>query len=1125
MKKNFTKTMGMALLLWLCMGSLFAQNQTSRVLPKVQAENLTLQTAPPTRAATPIFSETFDVGGSQTDSQVPPTTWTIRQGGSSTLLWRRTVETTHKNSAGAAYAPNGSVTNNFADIWFISPRITIPATGVYVLEFWSLVYPYESYGRRCTVAPFTNDTAYNRVHISTTNTETSSFTKIKQFTYEEVSIGAWKKTVLSLAGYAGQSIYIGFQYTGVGPASGGTNPGTNHRWYLDDVKVYERQQNDLEIIAGYYTQVPTTQILPPLSAEVENMGLTTQTNVNMAVTLDGSSLGTPFQIASLANDATTPVLTITPTGQPTLGAHALVYTATSTQGATATTTLNFAGTTNTLALDDSQTGAGGIGATGGNITMGNIFQITATTMLTEVRMGFSNSSDTQRYTISLYQMQGNNLTCVLPAMFTTSPIRRVANFSTQTVPSTLLTPGRYFLCITETDPRTNIGLLQDFNTTKSVCMLSGDSLYPQSNFGAAAIRMILSDPYTKDAAVIAITSPTATSSTSYIVKARIRNNSNTPITSMNVAYKLNNGTPVVQSFTGNLAAGAYTDFTFTTPVTPTAGFHNTLEVYTALSGDQNPANDSKTVELMYNPAPLTLYGYRSYDNLDSPDGIVSFSTSNPATVTSVNGYTDGDNGITTGAFFNDNLYLRSRDPENYAPRNFIKLSTATWTPVTTPITATAYSMTYDYATNSMFAYAYQNTQINLVKMNITTGALITTVGNTARDWAALACHRNGTLYGVDANGNFCRINTSTGAVTEIGHTGINPYYLQSMTFDHNSGRLLWAMYNTDAEGKLMEIDPTTGKAYDYGTLGHNTQVLALYTLYTHTVEIKDAEITAITSPISGPNLTATEHVTATIRNNGNSPISGFGMELTVDNGAPVTETYTGTIAPGATQNYTFTATADLSTVNTTYRIKVRVILAGDQNSSNDSKIVSITHTQGQVEPLTVTAYTPAENATGVSLNTEVSVTFSRNISENSLAGITINNVAANATISGNKLIIAHADFVSGTEYIVAIPANTIVDYNQLIQWKFTTSPLGIATMENNLLIYPNPTSGKLTIDNGQSVIDNIEIFDILGQNVQSNRLVHSSAVTMDVSHLPAGIYLVKVESNGKISTHKLVIGE
>ena len=89
------------------------------------------------------------------------------------------------------------------------------------------------------------------------------------------------------------------------------------------------------------------------------------------------------------------------------------------------------------------------------------------------------------------------------------------------------------------------------------------------------------------------------------------------------------------------------------------------------------------------------------------------------------------------------------------------------------------------------------------------------------------------------------------------------------------------------------------------------------------------------SPESGEGLTATEDITITIENYGTTTQSNIPVSYAIDGGTPVTETYTGSIAAGATDTYTFTAQADLSSPGQSYRVEARTALASDNFDQND----------------------------------------------------------------------------------------------------------------------------------------------------------------------------------------------
>jgi hypothetical protein len=75
------------------------------------------------------------------------------------------------------------------------------------------------------------------------------------------------------------------------------------------------------------------------------------------------------------------------------------------------------------------------------------------------------------------------------------------------------------------------------------------------------------------------------------------------------------------------------------------------------------------------------------------------------------------------------------------------------------------------------------------------------------------------------------------------------------------------------------------------------------------------------------------------------------------------------------------------------------------------------------------------------------------------------------------------------------------------------------TIDNGqLTIYPNPTMGQLTIENGEWRVKNIEVFDINGRKLYPHSTFNSQLSTqIDVSHLSAGIYFVKISTeNGDV---------
>jgi len=71
------------------------------------------------------------------------------------------------------------------------------------------------------------------------------------------------------------------------------------------------------------------------------------------------------------------------------------------------------------------------------------------------------------------------------------------------------------------------------------------------------------------------------------------------------------------------------------------------------------------------------------------------------------------------------------------------------------------------------------------------------------------------------------------------------------------------------------------------------------------------------------------------------------------------------------------------------------------------------------------------------------------------------------------------------------------------------------TQQDIINIYPNPTTGELTITNYKLQITSVEVYDVYGKNLKSNPELNSgvnlkSKIIIDISHLNPGIYFVKV---------------
>lgn len=86
--------------------------------------------------------------------------------------------------------------------------------------------------------------------------------------------------------------------------------------------------------------------------------------------------------------------------------------------------------------------------------------------------------------------------------------------------------------------------------------------------------------------------------------------------------------------------------------------------------------------------------------------------------------------------------------------------------------------------------------------------------------------------------------------------------------------------------------------------------------------------------------------------------------------------------------------------------------------------------------------------------------------------------------------------------------------------------VGINELSNseNIYVYPNPSEGKfqLAMGNGQFAKGTIEVYNVLGQKVESLK-VQGSKVEINLSAQAKGIYFVRVTTAGKSFSQKIVI--
>ena len=76
--------------------------------------------------------------------------------------------------------------------------------------------------------------------------------------------------------------------------------------------------------------------------------------------------------------------------------------------------------------------------------------------------------------------------------------------------------------------------------------------------------------------------------------------------------------------------------------------------------------------------------------------------------------------------------------------------------------------------------------------------------------------------------------------------------------------------------------------------------------------------------------------------------------------------------------------------------------------------------------------------------------------------------------------------------------------------------------ESRLSVFPNPANNQITLDNGQGVMKEVYVYDIMGKEVR-HLAVQGTLTTIDVSNLQNGIYFLKINTEQGILTRKVQV--
>jgi hypothetical protein len=640
------------------------------------------------------------------------------------------------------------------------------------------------------------------------------------------------------------------------------------------------------------------------------------------------------------------------------------------------------------------------------------------------------------------------------------------------------------------------------------------------------------------------------------VRICFKNHGLAAVSNFPLSYVINNGTPVTETFNGTIQPGDTMCYTFTaTANLSVAGVYN-FDAYTSLTGDGDISNDTAQTVVASRPVISIPFS----DDFESGSANIAFEfVTNPESKAYVS--SNSANGSLFG------LTLEGNSATNYATPN----ATNVWT--TNPEHFASASLCVDLT----------NVTAAEIKLDLQQGF------NFNDFYTNFRITVNGNQVGPD--------HRPSGATTAW------------TTIVENISSYVGGFVNISLESMVK-----------YDTLSPNFNFIDNFSIRIPAAD--DAKALNFTSPNSGCGLGTADSVTMCFANIGSAVMSNFPVSFTLNNGNQVTETYTGSVNPGDTVCYTFTATVDLSTPGT-YILDGNISLTGDADATNDSINTTIT----SIPILSSFPYTEDfENgnggwisggsnsswALGLPANTMIdtaasgmnswatNLTGTYNASEGSFVqgpcfdftniatpvirmnvwyeseesydgaavqsstdgGVTWQTVGAFGdptnwysdtsinglqTLSGNPhgwagrtgsgsngWLMAEHDLtglggVSGVLIRIAFGSDGSVQDEGFafddIEIDFSTSIDKSEISIENLIIYPNPSNGVITLDfSKENSQVNIEIRDISGKLI-SEELINntSSPKQFDLSNLAKGVYFLKAFNSEFSKTEKLII--
>lgn len=106
-------------------------------------------------------------------------------------------------------------------------------------------------------------------------------------------------------------------------------------------------------------------------------------------------------------------------------------------------------------------------------------------------------------------------------------------------------------------------------------------------------------------------------------------------------------------------------------------------------------------------------------------------------------------------------------------------------------------------------------------------------------------------------------------------------------------------------------------------------------------------------------------------------------------------------------------------------------------------------------------------------------------------------------------------------YAVIVNQNNCTDTSDC--YAVSTIAINDSKKEKTVALYPNPTNGTITIDTKELYGEmQVSIYNAVGQRVYNNSFYNKRLLKLNLSHLPKGVYSIKLQSGSMIMNYQII---